>query len=228
MSTMTPGVRKALIAVGIAVVLSGGGVATVWAAGQIVPSYLGASPTATATPGATPSATPSPDSTVPAKSFPGNGRRFHGPVHGFAGLGIHGEFTVKNRDGTYTTIVTQVGTVQSVSASQSVSESTITVKSDDGFTQSYAIASSTSIARIPGSGTGLQGRKPSLETITASDLKAGDTVRVSGTKSGTAVTATRIIAGTWPTGLDKAMPNNTAPNNTPPGDHGRRHRGGNA
>ena len=195
---------------GIAVLLSGGGAATVWAASQIIPSYLTASPAGTAS--------PSPGATAPATPQPGtpshgNGRHLPGLFHGFAGRGIHGEVTVKNNDGSYTTILMQTGTVQSVS------DSAITVKSDDGFTQSYAIASSTSIARIPGAGTGTESRKFPLETIKASDLKAGDTVRVSGTKIGTTVTATHIIAGTWPAGLDK---------NGVPGDHGRKHRGGNA
>lgn len=67
---------------------------------------------------------------------------------GFAGPGIHGEFTVKNKDGTYSTIVSQCGTVQSVS------DSNITVKSDDGFTQGYAINSSTTIVMLPDSGMG--------------------------------------------------------------------------
>ncbi|MBB6403490.1 hypothetical protein HNP00_000789 [Arthrobacter sp. AZCC_0090] len=182
MSTMTPGLRKALIAGGIAVVLSGGGVAAVWAAGQIIPSYVGAAPTSTASPGTTAPATPS----------PGNAKHFPVLPRGFAGPGIHGEFTVKNKDGTFTTMVTQRGTVQSVSAAN------ISVKSDDGFTQSYAITSSTTIVKYPTAGTGTQGRRPSLQTIKATDLKTGDTVAISGTKSGTTVTANRIISGTLP------------------------------
>jgi hypothetical protein len=188
MSTMTPGLRKALIAGGIAVVLTGGGVAAVWAAGQIVPAYVvSATPTSTTSP-----ATPSPGATSPATPSPGKGRPFPVLPRGLAGPGIHGEFTVKNKDGSYTTLVTQRGTVQSIS------DSSISVKSDDGFTQSYAITSSTTIVRFPVAGTGTQGRRPSLQTIKATDLKAGDTVAVSGTKSGTAVTATHIIGGTLP------------------------------
>lgn len=183
MSTMTPGLRKALIAGGIAVVLSGGGVAAVWAAGQIIPSYvLSATPTGAATPGTTSPATPS----------PGNAKHFPVLPRGFAGPEVHGEFTVKNKDGTFTTMVTQRGAVQSVS------DSNISVKSDDGFTQSYAITSSTTIVKFPAAGTGTQGRRPSPQTIKATDLKAGDTVALSGTKSGTTVTANRIIAGALP------------------------------
>ncbi|GAA5195237.1 hypothetical protein GCM10023346_24640 [Arthrobacter gyeryongensis] len=188
MSTMTPGLRKTLIAGGIAVVLTGGGVAAVWAAGQIIPAYVvSATPTSTASP-----ASPSPGATSPTTPSPGKARPFPVLPRGFAGPGMHGEFTVKNKDGSYTTLVSQRGTVQSVS------DSSISVKSDDGFTQSYAITSSTTIVRFPAAGTGTQGRRPSLQTIKATDLKAGDTVAVSGTKSGTTVTATRIIGGTLP------------------------------
>jgi len=212
MSTMTPGVRAALIAGGIAVVLGGGSVATVWAANQIIPLYTAASPAATASP--SPSAT-SPATPLPGTPSPGNGNSRHFPVmpRVLPGREIHGEFTVKNNDGSYTTLVTQAGTVQSVNGSN------ITVKSEDGFTQSYAIASTTAIVKIPDSGTGTQGRRPLPQTIRASDLKAGDTVRVSGTKNGATVTATRIVAGTWLAGL----------NRTVPWDMGRQHRhGGNA
>lgn len=187
MSTMTSGLRKALIAGGIAVVLSGGGVAAAWAAGQVIPAYvLSATPTDTASPA------PSPGATSPASPSPGKARPFPVLPRGFAGPGIHGEFTVKNKDGSYTTLVSQRGTVQSVS------DSSISVKSDDGFTQSYAINSSTTILKLPDSGTGTQGRKPPLQTIKATDLKTGDTVAISGTKSGTTVTATHIISGTLP------------------------------
>ncbi|WP_426302696.1 DUF5666 domain-containing protein [Arthrobacter sp. R-11] len=204
MSTMTPGVRTALIAGGVAVVLGGGSVATVWAANQIIPLYTGASPAGTAS--------PSPGATSPATPSPGNGNSKHFPVmpRVLPGRGIHGEFTVKNNDGSYTTIVTQTGTVQSVSGSN------ITVKSEDGFTQSYALASTTAIVKIPDSGPGMQGRRPLPQTIKASDLKAGDTVRVSATKNGATVTATRIVTGTWPAGL----------NGTVPWDMGRQHRHG--
>lgn len=192
MSTMSPGLRKALIAGGIVVVLSGGGVAAVWAAGQIIPSYvLSATPTGSASPGTTSPATPSPGTTSP-----GNAKHFPVLPRAFAGPEVHGEFTVKNKDGTFTTMVTQRGAVQSVS------DSNISVKSDDGFTQSYAISSSTTIVKIASPATGTQSRRPSPQTIKATDLKAGDTVAVSGTKSGTTVTANRVIAGTLPAMLD--------------------------
>ncbi|MEZ2391309.1 DUF5666 domain-containing protein [bacterium RCC_150] len=178
MATMPPGLRTALIAGGIAVALGGGGVAAVWAAGQ-VPTATDPSPTASATPS-------------PSTPSHGNGKHLPALPRGLARGGIHGEFTVKNQDGTFSTIVTQRGTVQAVS------DSSITVKSDDGFTQGYAITSSTNVVKVATPGTGTQGRHPSISTIKASDLKVGDTVGVSGTKSGGTVTATRILAGNLP------------------------------
>ena len=53
------------------------------------------------------------------------------------GPGIHGEFTTRTRDGGYQTIATQVGEVTAVSASS------ITVKSEDGFTRTYAVDDNT-------------------------------------------------------------------------------------
>ncbi|MBT8160043.1 MULTISPECIES: hypothetical protein [Arthrobacter] len=195
MSSMTPGLRTALIAGGIAVVVGGGGVAAVWAADQFIPTATSPSATSSASP------TPSPSQSTPGQTSPGKLGRIPMLRRAFGGAAVHGEFTVKNKDGSYSTIVAQRGTVQSVS------DSNITVKSDDGFTQAYAINSSTTIVKVATSGAGNQGRRLSLQTIKASDLKAGDTVGVSGTKSGTTVTANRVVSGTLPT-----LPN----------DHGRR------
>ena len=190
MSSMTPGLRTALIAGGIAVVVGGGGVAAVWATDQIIPTVTSPSATSTASP------TPSPSQSSPGQTSPGKPGRVPLLRRAFGGAAVHGEFTVKNKDGSYSTIVAQRGTVQSVS------DSNITVKSDDGFTQAYAINSSTTIVKVT-TGTGNQGRRLSLQTIKASDLKAGDTVGVSGTKNGTTVAANRIVSGTLP-----AAPNN--------------------
>ncbi|WP_423184102.1 hypothetical protein [Arthrobacter sp. NyZ413] len=186
MSSMTQGLRTALIAGGIAVVVGGGGVAAVWATDQIIPTVTSPSATSTA----------SPSQSSPGQTSPGKPDRVPLLRRAFGGAAVHGEFTVKNKDGSYSTIVAQRGTVQSVS------DSNITVKSDDGFTQAYAINSSTTIVKVT-TGTGNQGRRLSLQTIKASDLKSGDTVGVSGTKNGTTVTANRIVSGTLP-----AAPNN--------------------
>ncbi|MBO1266423.1 hypothetical protein [Arthrobacter cavernae] len=178
MSTLTPGLLKALIAGGVAVALTGGGAATVWAGTQPSLSPSGSSPSATAT------ASPGPSGSH-AKGL-GLGK-----LHG---QGIHGEFTVKDKDGHFKTIVTQRGTVESAS------ESSISVKSEDGFTQSYAVNGETRIVKIPEDVSQLRNGKgkPDLPAATAVDLKAGDTVRIAGTKDGGTVTATAIVAGQLP------------------------------
>lgn len=69
----------------------------------------------------------------------GPGMRVHrgpgGPGgHGFGKGAIHGEFTAKAPDGEgYQTIATQVGEVTEVSSSS------VTVKSEDGFSRSYTV-----------------------------------------------------------------------------------------
>ena len=71
---------------------------------------------------------------------PGPGGRQRGPggMRGVLGFGgpmgaLHGEFVVPRQGGGYQTIVVQRGAVSSVSSS------TITVKSDDGFSATYAV-----------------------------------------------------------------------------------------
>ncbi|MFD2417657.1 hypothetical protein [Amycolatopsis pigmentata] len=85
---------------------------------------------------------------------------FPGFAGGFAGDALHGEFTVSS-DGGYLTERMQTGTVSASSANS------VTVKSEDGYTQTYAIDSATEkqgnltdgsavtvIAKVPtGSGT---------------------------------------------------------------------------
>ncbi|MEV7605438.1 DUF5666 domain-containing protein [Paenarthrobacter sp. NPDC089322] len=175
MATLAPGLRKALLAGGIAAALTGGGAAAVWAGTQPGPSPSGTS------------ATPSPGTTAETRQAEKRGHP------------IHGEHVVKGADGTFRTVVTQTGTIEAVSASG------ITVRSEDGFTQRYAINADTRIAKIPVEasdqrrGNQQKGKgRPSLPSATAADLKTGDTVRLSGTKDGEVVTATRIVAGEWP------------------------------
>jgi hypothetical protein len=66
-----------------------------------------------------------------------------------------------------------------------VSGDTITVKATDGTT--YTVSTSDATISL-------------VKTISVNDLKEGDTVMVSGTTSGTTVTATRIRVGDLPTG----------------------------
>jgi hypothetical protein len=89
---------------------------------------------------ATPAASQSPSTTTP----PGKARA-HGPMRagrlGFGGRGIagrvvHGTFTVRTASG-YKTVEIQIGQVTGVN------KSSITVKSPDGFQQTYSVLSST-------------------------------------------------------------------------------------
>jgi hypothetical protein len=99
--------------------------------------------------------TPSPSPS--AKNHHGFGHAFgHKGFGGFGG-GIHGQFTVPAPNGGYQTILTQIGTVDSVSASS------ITVKSEDGYTHTYSVDNNTLVA------AGNNG---------ITDVAKGDTVRV--------------------------------------------------
>ena len=102
--------------------------------------------------------------------IPGGPARFaRGPLG--AGL-IHGEFTVPKSGGGYQTIVVQRGTVTAVSGSS------ITVKSSDGYTLTYAVPSKTVVgAQAAGIGS----------------VKKGDTVFVTATVTGTTATAVSIL-----------------------------------
>jgi hypothetical protein len=88
------------------------------------------------------------------------------------GAAIHGSFTVKGPSGAYETIDTQYGTAEAVSSSS------ITVKSDDGFSQTYVVGSSTIVFAEP---NGIL------------SVKAGDTVSVQGLVSGSTVKAERVL-----------------------------------
>jgi hypothetical protein len=85
---------------------------------------------------------------------------------------VHGQVTVPKAGGGYQTVDVQRGTVTAVSSSS------ITVKSADGFSATYAVSSSTEVnAQAAGIGT----------------VKAGDTVGVTATVSGKTATAASII-----------------------------------
>lgn len=103
----------------------------------------------------------------------GEGR--HGRFGG-RGLGeldgqpLHGEFVVKGKDGKPVTVDVQRGDVTAVSASS------VTLRSEDGFTATYAIAKDTKV-RINAKGS------------TAAQVKTGDKAMVTARKSGSTVTA---------------------------------------
>jgi len=100
-----------------------------------------------------------------------------GGFGGFGGFGgaIHGQLVEPKSGGGYQTIDVQRGTVTAVSSSS------ITVKSADGYTATYAVTSSTEVnAQAAGIAT----------------VKVGDTVEVAATVSNGKATAASIIDAT--------------------------------
>ena len=98
--------------------------------------------TTTPTPNATPSAgaTKAPETKTDELPEPGgkSGRRWHGG-RGFGGMhgALHGEFTIEQSDGVYITVATQRGTVTEVS------DTSISVRSEDGYTRTYVVTAET-------------------------------------------------------------------------------------
>lgn len=97
------------------------------------------------------------------------------PLPAGPGLGpfgaVHGQFVVPKPGGGYQTVDTQRGTVTAVSGTA------ITVKSADGFSKTYQVASGTFVA---------------AQRDGISSIKTGQQVAVTGTVSGSTVTATTI------------------------------------
>lgn len=80
---------------------------------------------------------------APHQAFGPGGQRgaIGGP--GAAALELHGEFVVPNGADGYTTELTQSGTVTAISATS------ITVRSEDGYTQTYVIPNAAGSANAP-------------------------------------------------------------------------------
>ncbi len=170
--------RKTLLAGAVALALTGTGVAFAWAA-SIPPS---------------PSPTSS-QSQAQSQTAPGQENRkakrdkAQRPQH------LHSESVVKKADGTFATELSQRGTVDAVGATS------ITVKSEDGYSQTYAVNAETKIRQVPAAAAGGSSampdagkrHKPAAGTI--ADIAAGDAVRISGEKIGDKVTAERIVEG---------------------------------
>ena len=116
-----------------------------------------------------------------ATGGPGGGQGFGGGGQGLPGgmtggrggaaASLHGTSVVSDGNGGYVTQETQTGTVSAVSASS------ITVKSEDGYSKTYVIGSATSVDN-------------GADTI--ADVAAGHTVRVVATTSGDTATATTV------------------------------------
>jgi hypothetical protein len=126
------------------------GLATVAVLAAAATGVALAADSGTPTPSGSPSASPNSgthENGAPAPGRRDGGRGFRGgPGLGGPGLGIggsmgalHGEFVVPKQGGGYQTLVVQRGKVSSVSSS------TITVKSDDGFSATYDVPATTPV-----------------------------------------------------------------------------------
>lgn len=151
---------------------------------------------------ATDSPLPSPSASGSAHAQPGKADKAQRPQQ------LHSESVVKKADGTFETVLNQQGTVDAAG------ETSLTVKSEDGFTQTYAVNADTKIISFPAPAadgspaTGEDGKRIKPSEVTIAEIATGDLVRISGVKNGGTVTAERIVegAGTGPgMGLGKGM-----------------------
>ena len=180
------GFRKAALGGAVALALTGTGVVFAWAANEPPPP----APPSSSPPGKSGNA-PGQNKVADQSKAPGQDKpdKAPRPQH------LHSESVVKKADGTLETEVSQRGTVESVS------DTSITVRSEDGYAQAYAVNAETKIAQVPAAPVdgaaakddGGKRLKPSGGTI--ADIATGDVVRISGAKNGDTVTAQRIVEG---------------------------------
>ena len=104
-----------------------------------------------------------------------------GPELGLGGKVLHSQATVETPDGTTKVVVSQTGDITDIS------DSTITVKSSDGFEATYTVDKNTRIS--------LNGSDGAM-----SSLKTGDSVRVFGAKNGSTNHASAVMDG-MPAGI---------------------------
>ncbi|MEA5454676.1 hypothetical protein SPF06_08085 [Sinomonas sp. JGH33] len=153
--------RRGLVIGVVALGLAGAGGAAVWAAD------------------ATGSATPSASASASASPHPG--KHLGKPGAGQVGAEtLHGQMTVKKPDGTIQTIFVQRGTVTDVS------DTKVTVKSDDGFTQTYVLNTSTKF---------FGQNQPRGAPIKPGDVAKGDTILVRAEQSGSDFVAEQVKKG---------------------------------
>jgi hypothetical protein len=173
-----PRIRKALLAGAVALALTGTGAAIAWSAESPWPS--------------------------PSESAPGQENRQDKqdrkdkparPDKSQRSQLQHSEGVVKKADGTFQAVLEQRGTVEAVS------ETSITVKSEDGFSHAYAVNAETKIIKVPAPAadgapaTGDDGKRLRPSDGTIADITTGEVVRISAAKNGDQATAERIVEG---------------------------------
>lgn len=170
-----PGIRKMLLAAAVALALSGSGAAIAWSADPPFPTP----PSSQAAPGQQDKHDKSDKQDKQDKQDNQDGARRPQLEHS--------ESVVKNADGTFATILEQRGTVETVSSDS------ITVKSGDGFSQTYAVTAGTRVTTATEPGDDGKRLRPTEGTI--ADITTGEQVRISGVKAGGEATAHRIAEG---------------------------------
>jgi hypothetical protein len=160
--------RRPYVLAGVAVVALLGG-----AGAALASTGSGSSPGSPSSVAASPAPSPAP-SGQPGNGGPGRSRfRFGGAGIGFGGLfgALHGQLVVPKSGGGYETVDVQNGQVTAISTTS------ITLKSADGYSKSYAVVSSTIVdAQRDGIGS----------------VKVGNKVTLMATVSGSTATATSI------------------------------------
>jgi hypothetical protein len=154
------------VALGVAGIASATGQSPV--VRQAVVDAQSATPTQSAAPGTTP------DRRDRGAPFEGRGHfgRGHGGPLGFGGGILHGEFVVPKADGTFQTVHVQRGAVTAVSSTS------ISVKSDDGFSKSYAVNADTLV----------NAARDGISTIAKDDI-----VQLQATGTGATPTAVSVV-----------------------------------
>jgi hypothetical protein len=145
------------------------GVAAVAAAGVLGTAGVAAATSNDSTPAPSASAAPSSPAAPGDKAHHRKGKRAE---RALIGRGMHGEWVVKGKDGKPVTLETIRGTVTAVGSSR------LTVKADDGFTETFITSSDTKV----------RGGADSL-----GEVKVGAKGAVVGVKSGATITARAVL-----------------------------------
>jgi hypothetical protein len=139
--------------------------------------------------GSAPGMQGSPQGGFAGGGMPGQGSAGNFAAGGMGGMGaglsaaVHAEYVVLEGNA-YITMAEQLGTVTEVGPTS------VTVKSSDGFTRSYALGSDVVVSNMPqrrqqAGGTGTQ--------LSVADIVAGGTVRIVAAKDGSGYTASSVM-----------------------------------
>ncbi|HEX6520998.1 MAG TPA: hypothetical protein VF070_13465 [Streptosporangiaceae bacterium] len=159
--------RNSALFAGVAAAALAGGAGTAYA---VTHSGTPAVAQTTSQSADSPSSSPSPSPSTSPSTTPGH-HRFGGLGIGGIGGAVHGQLTVPKSGGGYQTVDVQRGTVTSVSSTS------ITVKSADGYTATYAVTGSTEV---------------NAESAGIGAVKTNDSVFVTATVSGGSATASSV------------------------------------